>query len=82
METIRIKLITTAIIMSLYAVLSSSKRENMQNTGLFYVNPDGTMGDAVINGDCYGVGPICYQEFDLDTELPTGNFIIRGIRQP
>ncbi|MGE6397368.1 hypothetical protein [Chryseobacterium scophthalmum] len=63
---------------------TAKKINSKIETGLFYVNPDGSMGEAVLGPiDCDHSSPrICCQEYDLATGQPTNNvsLIVRGNR--
>ncbi|AZA99158.1 hypothetical protein EG359_05870 [Chryseobacterium joostei] len=85
MKSLRITLGVAAIAIGSFAAFSFAPANtlNEDETGIFYANPDGSMGDPVgATNECKLSGPICSQEYDLDTELPTNNHIVRGVRQP
>lgn len=86
MKNLRITLGVAAIAIGSFAAFSFAPAESKdQDTGIFYRNPtDGSMGDAYdpVNHPCTGQGPVCAQEYDLETELPTGQNQINGVRQP
>ncbi len=64
-----------------FAPASSEAKLALQE---FYVNPDGSPGEAVMEeNECAGQQNIrCSQEYDTSTNLPTGNKIHNGVRQP
>lgn len=83
MKNLRITLGVAAIAIGSFAAFSFAPAStvNLDETGIFYRNPDGTMGDPVVGtNQCQNKGPICSQEYDLETELPTGNHIKNGVR--
>jgi hypothetical protein len=86
MKSLRITLGVAAIAIGSFAAFSFAPAEanNLQETGNFYVNPDdGSMGDPVVGTNkCLNPGPICSQEYNIETEEPTGNNIVHGVRQP
>ncbi|WP_286751712.1 MULTISPECIES: hypothetical protein [Sphingobacterium] len=84
MKNLRITLGVAAIAIGSFAAFSFAPANTVKadETGIFYVNPDGSMGDPVgaIN-ECRGPGGLCSQEYDLETELPTNNHKVNGTRQ-
>jgi hypothetical protein len=84
MKSLRITLGVAAIALGSFAAFSfAPAKSNDQDTGVFYRNPDGSMGDAYnpAQHPCQPSLNICAQEYDLDTELPTGQGIVRGDKQ-
>lgn len=83
MKSLRITLAVAAIALGTFTAFSFAPASNVNEdeTGIFYRNPDGSMG-APVQGQnlCEGSGPICSQEYDLETELPTGNSITHGVK--
>ncbi|RQO35378.1 hypothetical protein DBR39_18855 [Chryseobacterium sp. KBW03] len=84
MKNLRITLGVAAIAIGSFAAFSfAPAQSNDQDTGIFYRNPNGSMGDAYNPSlhPCEGNNNICAQEYDLETELPTGQGVIPGVKQ-
>lgn len=84
MKNLRITLGVAAIAIGSFAAFSfAPAKSNDQDTGVFYRNADGSMGDPYDEAahPCKGSSGICAQEYDLGTELPTGNNIKTGVKQ-
>jgi len=87
MKSLRITLGIAAIAIGSFAAFSFAPASEVKvdDTGIFYRNPtDGSMGDEYdpANHPCQGPSQdVCAQEYNLDTELPTGNVIYRGVKQ-
>lgn len=86
MKNLKLTLGVAALAIGSFAAFSFAPTSSSdQETGIFYRNPtDGSMGEAYdsVNHPCKGSGPVCAQEYDLETELPTGQNQIQGVRQP
>lgn len=86
MKNLRISLGVAAIAIGSFAAFSFAPAESKdQDTGIFYRNANGSMGDPYdeVNHPCQGTSSqVCAQEYDLDTQLPTGNEIKTGTRKP
>lgn len=85
MKNLRLTLGIAAIAIGSIAAFSFAPADSKdQDTGVFYRNLDGSMGAEYdpVNHPCEGSGPICAQEYDLDTQLPTGKQIKNGVRRP
>lgn len=87
MKNLRITLGIAALAIGSFAAFSFAPANsvNEDETGIFYRNPDGSMGASYdeVNHPCQGSAPqVCAQEYDLDTQLPTGNEIKTGTRKP
>lgn len=78
------KIALIAIIYGTIISYTAKKIDLKIETGLFYVNPDGSRGEAVLGPiECDQSSPrICCQEYDLATGQPTNNtsLIARGDR--
>jgi len=83
MKSLRITLGVAAIALGTFTAFSFAPAKADQDTGIFYRNPDNSMGAAYdpVNHPCEGAGPVCAQEYDLETELPTGQNQIHGVRK-
>lgn len=84
MKNLRVTLGIAALAIGSFAAFSFAPAEsNDQDTGIFYRNPNGSMGDAYdpVAHPCLGDEGICAQEYDLETELPTGQNQIPGVKQ-
>ncbi len=85
MKSLRITLGVAAIALGSFAAFSFAPANtvNEDETGIFYRNADGSMGDAYNPAlhPCQGPTGICAQEYDLETELPTGQGVIPGVKQ-
>lgn len=86
MKSLRITLGVAAIALGTFTAFSFAPENTAKDdaTGIFYVNADGqTMGDPVDPAHpCEGAGPLCSQEYNTDTELPTGNHKLNGTPRP
>lgn len=82
MKSLRITLGVAAIALGSFAAFSFAPASSSAKVALqeFYVNPNGTRGDAVVGtSDCEGSNPrICSQEYDTSTNMPTGSKIHTG----
>lgn len=85
MKSLRITLGVAAIAIGSFAAFSfAPANSNDQETGIFYRNPtDGSMGDPYNPSlhPCQGSSNVCAQEYDLETEQPTGQNVIPGVKQ-
>lgn len=83
MKSLRITLGVAAIALGTFTAFSFAPAKADQDTGIFYRNADGSMGDPYdpVAHPCQGPSGICAQEYDLETELPTGNNIETGVKQ-
>jgi hypothetical protein len=85
MKNLRLTFGVAALAIGSFAAFSfAPASSNDQETGIFYRNPtDGSMGDPYDPSlhPCVGNSPVCAQEYDLETEQPTGQNIIRGVKQ-
>ncbi|WP_333888372.1 hypothetical protein [Sphingobacterium siyangense] len=84
MKNLRITLGVAAIAIGSFAAFSfAPAKSNDQDTGIFYRNADGSMGDAYdpVLHPCKDSQLVCAQEYDTNTELPTGQGIVRGNKQ-
>ncbi|AZB26883.1 hypothetical protein EG339_20995 [Chryseobacterium bernardetii] len=85
MKSLRITLGVAAIALGTFTAFSFAPANtvNEDETGIFYVNPDGSMGDAY-NPQLHPCDPgpqTCAREYDLETELPTGQNVIQGVKR-
>lgn len=84
MKNLRVTLGIAALAIGSFAAFSfAPEKSNNQETGIFYRNPiDGSMGDEYnpVAHPCVGDEGICAQEYDLETELPTGQNQIPGVK--
>ncbi|AZB17457.1 hypothetical protein EG352_06605 [Chryseobacterium indologenes] len=83
MKSLRITLGVAAIALGTFTAFSFAPAKADQDTGIFYRNADGSMGDPYNPSlhPCAGASPVCAQEYDLETELPTGQNQIPGVKQ-
>ncbi|SIS61808.1 hypothetical protein SAMN05421786_101538 [Chryseobacterium ureilyticum] len=84
MKSLRITLGVAAIALGTFAAFSFAPAKADQDTGIFYRNADGSMGESYdpVSHPCSGTVTVCAEEYDLETELPTGQNKIFGVRQP
>lgn len=86
MKNLRLTLGIAAIAIGSFAAFSfaPTKVESKVTTQIRYVNPNGSMGPAYdqANHPCEGEGPLCAQEYTLETQQPTGQNKIFGVRRP
>ncbi|WP_312336268.1 hypothetical protein [Sphingobacterium sp.] len=86
MKNLRITLGVAAIAIGSFAAFSFAPASSNAKVALqeFYVNPDGSRGPQVSGeNECNNSSQvICSAEYDTSTNLPTGNKIHRGVRQP
>jgi len=85
MKNLRITLGVAAIAIGSFAAFSfaPAKVDSKVTTGIRYVNPNGSMGDAYdpSNHPCEGQTNLCAQEYNLETQQPTEQNKIFGVRQ-
>ncbi|WP_278354124.1 MULTISPECIES: hypothetical protein [Bacteroidota] len=85
MKNLRITLGVAAIAIGSFAAFSfaPAKVDSKVTTGIRYVNPNNTMGPAYdpTNHPCEDEGPLCAQEYNLETQQPTGQNQIFGVRK-
>lgn len=86
MKNLRLTLGIAAIAIGSFAAFSFAPASSSAKVALqeFYVNPDGSRGAQVMGeNQCdNSTQKICSAEYDTSTNLPTGNKIHRGVRQP
>ncbi|WP_241282641.1 MULTISPECIES: hypothetical protein [Bacteroidota] len=86
MKNLRITLGVAAIAIGSFAAFSFApvKVDSKVTTGIRYVNPNGSMGAAYdpSNHPCEDDGPLCAQEYNLETQQPTEQNKIFGVRRP
>ncbi|REC62283.1 hypothetical protein DRF65_11255 [Chryseobacterium pennae] len=86
MKSLRITLGVAAIALGTFTAFSfaPAKVDSKVTTGIRYVNPNGSMGDAYdpSNHPCEGEGDLCAQEYTLETQQPTEENKIFGVRRP
>lgn len=85
MKNLRISLGIAALAIGSFAAFSFAPANNVKfSTGIFYSNPDGSMGDPVGSQNTCDkkTQVICSQEYNLQTHQPTNNssLITRGNR--
>ncbi|MFC3157133.1 hypothetical protein SAMN05443633_11272 [Chryseobacterium arachidis] len=84
MKNLRLTFGVAALAIGSFAAFSFAPANtvNEDATGIFYRNSDGSMGDAYdpVSHPCSPSQQVCAQEYDLDTQLPTGQGIIRGVK--
>jgi len=86
MKKLRLTLGIAALAIGSIAAFSfaPAKDDSTVTKGIRYVNPeDGSMGGAYdpSNHPCVGGGNLCAQEYDLETQEPTDQNKIFGVRQ-
>jgi len=85
MKSIRLTLGVAAIALGTFTAFSFApeKVDAKVTTGLRYVNPNGSMGPAYdpSNHPCEDEGPLCAQEYTIETQQPTGQNQIFGVRK-
>lgn len=87
MKNLRLTFGVAALAIGSFAAFSFAPANtvNEDETGIFYRNADGSMGASYdeANHPCQGSSSeVCAQEYNLETELPTGNNIKTGVRKP
>lgn len=86
MKSIRLTLGVAAIALGTFTAFSFApeKVDSKVTTQIRYVNPNGSMGDAYnpSSHPCEGSGPLCAQEYNLETQQPTGQNQIFGVKRP
>ena len=86
MKNLRLTLGIAALAIGSFAAFSfaPAKVDSKVTTGLRYVNPeDGSMGGVYdpSSHPCGGEGPLCAQEYNIETQTPTDQNKIFGVRQ-
>lgn len=84
MKNLRITLGVAAIAIGSFAAFSfaPAKVDSKVTTGIRYVNPNGSMGDAYDQDHpCEGSVTLCAQEYNIENQTPTGNNKLFGVRQ-
>ncbi|MDR2270459.1 MAG: hypothetical protein LBF27_06075 [Sphingobacterium sp.] len=87
MKNLRLTLGIAAIAIGSFAAFSFAPTSNVndETTGEFYVSPNGSMGLPVDPAHpCEGAGPLCSQEYNIETGEPTDNpaLIKNGVKRP
>ena len=85
MKNLKLTLGVAALAIGSFAAFSFApeKVDSKVTTGIRYVNPDDqSMGDAYDpSHPCEGSKTLCAQEYNIESQTPTGNNKLFGVRQ-